>query len=118
MLLGLYVRTCFYESKYVQILSTVIMEDSDIFEQHGIFQALLPFGCFLVGLISEVSNFLCRVVSTTLPADSYTGPTLVTFSACSFCLRSYTHLIYFWTLLLHNISMFSVDSRQLCHLHK
>jgi hypothetical protein len=55
----------FYDSKYVQILSTVIMEDLEIFEQYGISQTLLPFGCCLIRLIlcSEVSNF-CAGLST------------------------------------------------------
>jgi len=36
----------FYDSKYVQILSTVIMEYLEIFKQYGTYQTLLPFGCF------------------------------------------------------------------------
>jgi hypothetical protein len=35
----------------MQILSTVIVEDSEIFEQYVVYQALLPFGCCLIGHI-------------------------------------------------------------------
>jgi hypothetical protein len=55
----------FYGRKYVQILSTFVMEDAEIFEQYGIYQALLPSGRCLIDLIScsEVSNF-CAGLST------------------------------------------------------
>jgi hypothetical protein len=58
-------KNFFYDSKYVQILSTVIMEDLEIFEQYGIYEALLHFECCLIGLIlcSELSNF-CAGLST------------------------------------------------------
>jgi len=93
-LLSLCVRTVFfYDSKYVQILSKVIMEYLEIFEQYGIYQTLLPFGCFFDRpyFMFRGFKFLCRVVNTTPAADSCVGRTVVTCSTCSGCLHSYTN---------------------------
>jgi hypothetical protein len=69
------------------------MKDLEIFEQYGIYQALLPFECCLIGLIScsEVSNF-CAVLST--PHQLLTVVLVLLFSSVSHAVA-----VYFLTLI-------------------